>query len=110
MLKYFALFSSALLTSQALAAGDAEHGQEVFEHWCAPCHAPGNRKHPGTSSLALLYQGEKPAALEERFDLTPELVAFYVRNGVNFMPPFRKTEVSDDDLDDLGAYLSITRD
>jgi len=85
---------------------DPTHGREVYEHWCSPCHAPGGRKHPGTSALEILYKGEKPAVLEERKDLTPELVAAFVRNGVKIMPPFRKTEISDKDLADIGAYLS----
>ncbi len=95
-----------VLGAGQVQAQDAAHGKEVYEHWCSPCHAPGGRKHPGTSALEILYQGEKPAVLEERLDLTPELVEFYVRNGVKIMPFFRKTEISDKDLADLGAYLS----
>ncbi len=52
------------------------------------------------------YKGTKPAALEERTDLTPATVAAVVRSGVGPMPFFRKTEVSDADLKALGAYLS----
>ena len=81
------------------------HGKMVFDNWCAPCHAPGPR-HPGTQALAALYKGEKPDALENRTDLTPEIVSTFVRTGVSVMPFFRKTEVSDDDLAALGAYLS----
>jgi mono/diheme cytochrome c family protein len=33
-------------------------------------------------------------------------VATFVRNGVKIMPPFRKTEISDKELSDIGAYLS----
>jgi len=105
MRKCFFLFP-LLLTIQSAFAQDPAHGKEVYEHWCSPCHAPGGRKHPGTSALEVLYKGEKPAVLEERLDLTPELVEFYVRNGVNIMPWFRKTEISDKDLADLGTYLS----
>lgn len=86
--------------------GAAVRGKAVYEHWCSPCHAPGARKHPGTAALEVLYKGEKPAVLEERLDLTPELITFYVRNGVKIMPFFRKTEISDRDLADLGAYLA----
>lgn len=86
---------------------DREHGKVVYDNWCRPCHDVEPRKHPGTAALQVLYKGEKPAALEQRLDLTPELVAFYVRNGVSIMPFFRKTEISDKDLADLGAYLSV---
>ena len=93
-------------TAVSLAQDDQQaRGRQVYEHWCTPCHGPDPRKHPGTSALQVLYKGEKPAVLEERQDLTPEIVAFYVRNGVSIMPFFRKTEISDEDLAALGAYL-----
>ncbi|HXS80288.1 MAG TPA: cytochrome c [Gammaproteobacteria bacterium] len=80
-------------------------GNEVFQNWCAPCHAPGAR-HPGTQALEALYKGAKPAALEQRTDLLPELTRVFVRTGVSVMPPFRKTEISDSDLEALAAYLA----
>ncbi len=86
-------------------AQDLAHGKAVYDLWCAPCHAPG-RKHPGTQALDIVYKGEKPGSLEQRLDLTPELVATFVRTGVSIMPFFRKTEISDTDLADLGAWLS----
>ena len=95
----------------ALAGGayaqesDAARGKEVFQYWCAPCHAPGAR-HPGTQALDALYKGAKPAALEQRTDLLPELTRAFVRTGVSVMPPFRKTEISDADLQALAAYLA----
>jgi (+)-pinoresinol hydroxylase len=85
-----------------------KRGDEVFQHWCAPCHAAGPR-HPGTSALAILYKGTKPAPLEERTDLLPAMTRVFVRNGVSIMPPFRKTEISDTDLDALAAYLDRKR-
>jgi mono/diheme cytochrome c family protein len=83
----------------------ASRGNEVFQYWCAPCRAPGPR-HPGTQALEVLYKGAKPAALEERTDLVPDLTRAFVRTGVSVMPPFRKTEISDADLDALAAYLA----
>lgn len=85
-----------------------KRGNDVFQHWCAPCHAAGPR-HPGTNALAILYKGTKPAPLEERTDLIPAVTRVFVRNGVSIMPPFRKTEISDADLDALGAYLDRKR-
>ena len=84
------------------------HGHEVFEVWCAPCHAPvrGEERLAGTSTLEMVYKGAKPAALEQRTDLTPQRVAYYVRHGDNAMPWFRKTELSDEDLAAVGAYLA----
>lgn len=86
------------------ASPDLPRGHAVYEHWCAPCHAPGPG-HPGTQSLAFKYDGERPAVLEEREDLTPDTVKLFVRQGVLLMTPFRKTEITDAELDALAAYL-----
>jgi hypothetical protein len=56
--------------------------------------------------LRVLYQGSRSEHLEERTDLHPELTRFFVRNGVSIMPPFRKTEITDEELEALAAYLS----
>jgi mono/diheme cytochrome c family protein len=99
-------FAALLIASAAHAQeSSVARGSEVFEHWCAPCHAPGPR-HPGTQALEALYKGAKPAALEQRTDLVPELTRSFVRTGVSVMPPFRKTEISDADLEALAAYLA----
>ena len=63
---------------------------------------------PGTDALAAKDKGTKPALLEERKDLTPQFIKIFVRNGVSVMPRFRKTELSEADLEALSAYL--TRD
>jgi mono/diheme cytochrome c family protein len=95
------------LCAPVFAAENApgRQGQRVFEKWCAPCHAAGPG-HPGTTAIAALYKGSKPAALEERTDLTPERVKQFVRKGVSVMPFFRKTEIGDAELDALAAYLA----
>ena len=61
---------------------------------------------PGTQALQARYRGTKPAALEQRTDLTREFVTVVVRRGLGAMPFFRPTELSDDDLDALVAYLT----
>jgi mono/diheme cytochrome c family protein len=80
-------------------------GQAVYEHWCAPCHAPGPG-HPGTQSLQLKYGGKLPAVLLERSDLPAQTVAMFVRQGVLLMAPFRKTEITDTELAALSAYVA----
>ncbi|MEJ0035484.1 MAG: cytochrome c [Gammaproteobacteria bacterium] len=80
-------------------------GQLTYDKWCAPCHAPGP-DHPGTQALDALYRGGKPGALIQRTDLTPPIVKQFVRKGVSVMPFFRKTEISDAELDALAAFLS----
>jgi mono/diheme cytochrome c family protein len=80
-------------------------GYVEYQKFCSQCHGDGVGK-PGTLALADKYKGEKPALLEKRTDLTPEIVKIFVRNGVSVMPFFRKTEISDADLDAIAAYLT----
>jgi hypothetical protein len=61
---------------------------------------------PGTDALAAKYKGTKPALLEERTDLAPQFIEIFVRNGVSVMPRFRKTELSDAELEALSAHLT----
>lgn len=92
-------------------------GQEVFRARCLVCHGPipkqavpgGIPPMPGTQALQARYQGEKPALLEQRTDLTPEFITVIVRNGINSMPSFRPTEVTNADLKAVAAYLSRNR-
>jgi (+)-pinoresinol hydroxylase len=86
----------------------AVDGRQVYEKWCTPCHGSGPG-HPGTTALEALYKGSKPAVLEERTDLTPAVVKQFVRKGVSVMPFFRKTEISDAELDALATYLSTRK-
>jgi mono/diheme cytochrome c family protein len=106
--------AAGLAASEAGAqSGDIELGGEVFAHYCAPCHGAGRGDDgapmlPGTHALSLKYRGEKPGLLEERTDLPAEVIKAFVRNGVASMPPFRKTEVTDADLEAIAAYLATT--
>ncbi|HUF72309.1 MAG TPA: cytochrome c [Gammaproteobacteria bacterium] len=84
----------------------SERGAAVFNNWCDACHRNAEQNAPGTRSLELKYRGELPAPLEDRTDLTPALIELYVRNGVATMPFYRKTEISDEDLAALSAYLA----
>lgn len=100
--------AATILGAQAFAApprdeSRIERGHKVYQKWCYPCHGLGADR-PGTASLAA--RGQKPAVLEDRTDLTPAAVKTFVRKGVSFMPTFRKTEISDADLDAIAAYLT----
>jgi (+)-pinoresinol hydroxylase len=120
MKRVAAVLALVAVTSPGLsrAASSIEAGNAVFEKWCLPCHGarvdtgfPGtsNTMYPGTAALAIKYKGAQPALLEERTNLTPELVKFIVRNGLYGMPRTRKTEVSDMELDAIAAYLTRPR-
>jgi mono/diheme cytochrome c family protein len=77
----------------------------TFEQWCSHCHRSGIYM-AGTLGLLRKYNGSKPALLEERDDLSVAAVKAVVRHGSNSMPPFRKTEISDAQLDALARYLA----
>jgi mono/diheme cytochrome c family protein len=80
-------------------------GKAVYAHWCAPCHAP-DPSLAGTMSLQAKYEGRVPAALEDRTDLAAPAISYFVRNGIAWMPPFRPTEISDAELEQLTDYLT----
>jgi mono/diheme cytochrome c family protein len=102
------LVAVALALHVAAAAAQespVERGRQVYDKWCTPCHGAGEGK-PGTISAAALYRGSKPAVLAERTDLTAAGIKMAVRSGVFVMPRFRKTEVTDADLDAIVSYLT----
>ena len=89
----------------------AERGKAKFEHSCEPCHGDGpgddgRAMLPGTDALRLKYKGTVPPLLERRTDLTAPVIKAFVRNGTFSMPPFRKTELTDAEIDDIAAYLA----
>jgi mono/diheme cytochrome c family protein len=113
-----AVLAGALGASTSVSAqpGTAQvaRGQALFDYWCATCHGPGIGNDgapylPGEAALRAKYQGALPALLQERTDMTPELVKHYVRAGITIMPFFRKTEISDADLDAIASYLTRNR-
>jgi mono/diheme cytochrome c family protein len=96
---------------QADTGAKAADGKAVYERWCVPCHGTGKGWYgatelPGTAALRAKYKGAVPPLLTDRKDLTPALVKTMVRSGVSVMPFFRKTEISDAELEALVAYLA----
>jgi mono/diheme cytochrome c family protein len=108
-MKYvWTILGTLILFSMDGAAADEaqlQRGREVYMYWCWNCHGEGVGK-PGTQALAAKYKDSKPAILDQRTDLRPPVTKTFVRKGVSIMPYFRKTEVTDAQLDDLAAYLA----
>jgi mono/diheme cytochrome c family protein len=112
----------AILVQRAFAVDAAalERGRQIYDTWCSGCHAPNPAQHAaianrgdlatsvfaGTYALEQRYKGMEPAALEQRTDLTRDDIEHVVRTGTGIMPRTRKTEIGDDDLADLAAYLT----
>lgn len=95
--------AAVLLTNAALAdEPSVAHGKRAYSAICIYCHGPGMW---GTNKLAKRLD-KAHALLESRTDLTAEQIEAVVRNGLGSMPPMRRTEVSDDDLSAIAAYLT----
>jgi mono/diheme cytochrome c family protein len=92
-------------TAATVSGAGQPHGYVEYQRFCSMCHGEGIGK-PGTMALQAKYKGAVPALLDKRTDLTAEFVKTTVRNGVSIMPFFRKTEISDADLDAIAAYLT----
>ena len=113
---FILLACASFASAQDAAAQDAAaiaRGKVKFTQTCAPCHGTdrgdfGRAMLPGTDALRIKYQGKLPAALEQRKDLTPAVIKAYVRTGTWSMPPFRKTELSDTQIDEISAYIAAT--
>jgi mono/diheme cytochrome c family protein len=107
------LFVAVLMAGSWAAcasAQDAARGKATFDHTCAPCHGAGvgddgRAMLPGTDALRIKYQGSLPALLEQRTDLNADAIRTFLRRGTWSMPPFRPTEVTEGDIQDIAAYL-----
>lgn len=78
-------------------------GKDIYNLWCGACHDSGVN-HPGTHHLAAT-RGAEYSILKERTDLSPDYIRFIIKNGLNGMPPFRPTELSEMEIDALLKYL-----
>jgi mono/diheme cytochrome c family protein len=92
-------------TTETVSGQGQPRGYVEYRKYCSACHSEG-LDHPGTLALTAKYKGAQPATLDKRTDLTAALVKAFVRNGDTVMPIFRKTEISDADLDAIAAYLT----
>jgi (+)-pinoresinol hydroxylase len=104
------MFSGLGVSQSLLAQNDAatQKGNEIYQYRCATCHGAGPG-HPGTTALAAKYKDARPGLLEERTDLSPQGIRFAVRRGISIMPFFRKTELTDADLESVISYLTRNR-
>jgi len=98
------LCSLLALLAGAARAADSPAGKELFARHCAVCHAAGPG-HPGTERLAE-SRGADRAVLEQRKDLVPAYIRLVVRRGLIEMPPWRESEISEAQLEQLVRYLA----
>ena len=83
---------------------DENSGLKVYTKWCEHCHMDSPFA-PGTIQLRQ-SRGADKAIIIKRDDLNPDYVRQLVRNGFAGMPNFRRTEISDTELEMLIKYLS----
>ena len=95
---------TAQMAANADALAGIHDGKTLYELYCIACHDQGPG-HPGTMRLQERV-GEEQAALLDRDNLPPEYIKLVVREGFKLMPPFRHSEISDRQLDELAAYIT----
>ena len=99
------LFSIAagLLVFQLQPVASELMGEEVYNKWCNGCHMDSPFA-PGTIQLRQ-SRGDELALITQRDDLTGAYVKQLVRKGLNGMPLFRRTEISNKELEALTDFL-----
>jgi mono/diheme cytochrome c family protein len=101
MVKVFVALS--LLGLVFSASAQEMSGEKIYQLYCMGCHDPGP-VHPGTAQLSR-KRSNNMAVLKGRQDLAPEYIRHVVRNGLIEMPPFRPSEINEEQLQALIAYL-----
>jgi mono/diheme cytochrome c family protein len=89
-------------TEETPLSAQEQQGKQLFDRTCIYCHGPGVW---GTNRLAKRLDKDH-ALLENRTDLSAAGIRAIVRSGVGSMPPLRKTELTDADVDAIAAYLT----
>jgi mono/diheme cytochrome c family protein len=92
----------ALAAEDSSLSAQEQQGKVLYGRTCIYCHGPGLW---ATNRLAKRSDKEH-ALLENRTDLSAEGIRAIVRSGIGSMPPLRKTELSDADVDAIAAYLT----
>jgi len=106
-MRIIGLILACIITAAAQSAStDRQSGYAVFQRWCAGCHIDSPLA-PGSVALKAA-RGPAAAVLEQRTDLSAELIRTMVRRGYGAMPSFRRTEISVAELDAVITYLSKT--
>ncbi len=113
LLLTYTVFVAAVQSATFAAANDEliQQGKDVYDSYCSQCHdentVPDGRELAGPRALRYKYQGRMSPYIDRRADLADfKILEGYIRNGVFSMPPFRKTEVSDDDIAAIAAYIA----
>lgn len=91
------------LSSPAFAQNDDNLGKETYDLWCGICHDAGEG-FAGTQMLALT-RAEGLSVMKDNDTLVAPYIELVVRKGLGMMPVFRKTEITDEQLEALIEYI-----
>lgn len=98
------LASASAPAQTAPLTAKQEEGRKLFRSTCFYCHSENVW---GTFAIER-RRGASDAVLEKRTDLVPEFLKSVVRNGLGSMPAYRRTELTDAEVDAIIAYLTRT--
>jgi mono/diheme cytochrome c family protein len=76
-------------------------GRQLFEATCIHCHDPSGW---GTRDLARRLGADR-SRLMERTDLDADYIRAVVRKGINSMPWYTRTDLSDRQIEAISDYL-----
>lgn len=88
--------------AEAALTPHQEQGRKLFNGSCIWCHGPNVW---GTFTLSRRL-GADHALLAQRTDLVGAYVKSVVRTGLGSMPAFRRTELTDADVEAIADYLT----
>lgn len=78
-------------------------GEDLYRQWCAGCHDAGPG-HPATMRMEGDF-GADNSVLREMQAVNRPLIHLAVRRGFAMMPPFRPTEIDDEELERIADYI-----
>ena len=102
MLAAILLAAGPLAAQEPTLTAHQEQGRKLFQSTCLYCHG---EKVWGTFALQRRL-GADQGLLEKRTDLVAPFVKSVVRNGLGSMPAYRRTELTDADVDAIVDYLT----
>jgi mono/diheme cytochrome c family protein len=97
-----ACVAGPLCAQEPALSAHQDEGRKLFQATCIHCHGA---KVWGTLALERRL-GADQGLLEKRTNLLAPFVKSVVRNGLGSMPAYRRTELTDAEVDAIADYLT----